>query len=43
MTDSKKGENDEIVNFVEKFMIDNNIEYYNQEKKKKNDRKKRMF
>ena len=36
----KKGENDEIVNFVEQFMIDNNIEYYNQEKKKKNDRKK---
>ena len=36
----KKGENDEIVNFVEQFMIDNNIEYYNQEKKKKYDRKK---
>ena len=36
----KKGENDEIVKFVEEFMIDNNIEYYNQEKKKKNDRKK---
>jgi len=36
----KKGENDQIVNFVEQFMIDNNIEYYNQEKKKKNDRKK---
>ena len=29
----KKGENDEIVNFVEQFMIDNNMEYYNQEKK----------
>ena len=37
----KKGGNDEIVKFVEQFMIDQNIEYYNQEKKKKNDRKKK--
>ena len=31
----KKGANDEIVKFVKKFMVDNNIEYYSQEKKKK--------
>ena len=36
----KKGDNDRIVKFVKEYMIENNIAYYDQEKKKKNERKK---